>query len=122
MELMAVIEALKTLKKPALQITVYTDSQYVANAVTKGWLQKWLNTHFKGDKKNPDLWYQYYLLAKKHLIRFIWVKGHAENKYNIRCDELATAAADNLHQLKEDTGYGNEKQAYLELRAFLKTP
>ncbi|MCF3109777.1 ribonuclease HI [Niabella sp. CC-SYL272] len=104
MELMAVIEGLKTLKTAELAVTIYSDSQYVVNSVTKGWLNNWVRTDFKGGKKNKDLWMQYYHLAKKFQIRFVWVKGHAENPYNNRCDELATAAADGRN-LAEDVGY-----------------
>ncbi|WP_300598640.1 ribonuclease HI [Niabella sp.] len=104
MELMAVIEGLKTLKTAELPVTIYSDSQYVVNAVTKGWLNNWVRTDFKGGKKNKDLWMQYYHLAKKFQIRFVWVKGHADNPYNNRCDELATAAADR-RGLPEDIGY-----------------
>jgi ribonuclease HI len=95
MELMAVIAGLQALKKPGTPVTIYSDSQYVVNAVEKGWLRKWVSTNFSGGKKNKDLWLQYFQLAKSFTIKFIWVKGHAENVYNNRCDELATAAAIN---------------------------
>ncbi|SDD16434.1 ribonuclease HI [Niabella drilacis] len=104
MELMAVIEGLRVLKTATLPVTIYSDSQYVVNAVTKGWLHNWVRTGFKGGKKNKDLWMQYYQLAQKFQIRFVWVKGHADNPYNNRCDELATAAADGKN-LAEDVGY-----------------
>ncbi len=90
---MAVIAALQALKKEGINITIFSDSSYVVNAVEKGWLRNWLRTGFK-DKKNPDLWRQYAALASKHHIKFVWVKGHADNPFNNRCDELATAAAD----------------------------
>ena len=106
MELMAVIAGLEALKKQGLHIKIYSDSQYVVNAVEKGWLNTWIATNFKGGKKNKDLWLQYYYLAKKQFIRFVWVKGHADNPYNNRCDELATEAADGQHHmLLEDEGY-----------------
>lgn len=104
MELMAVIAGLKALKKHGLNVTVYSDSQYVVNAVEKGWLTNWLRTNFKGGKKNADLWKEYHELAQKHHVRFKWVKGHAENPFNNRCDELATGAADG-GDLLEDEGY-----------------
>lgn len=107
MELMAVIKALEALKKNNLSITIYTDSQYVAHAIEKKWLDNWIKTQFKGGKKNKDLWMQYYQLAQKHHIHFKWVKGHAENIYNNRCDELATCAADGKHLLI-DEGYEQE--------------
>jgi ribonuclease HI len=94
MELLAVIEGLKALKKPGLNITIYSDSQYIVKAIKEGWLKKWIATNFAGGKKNKDLWMQYHHLAKDHNIQFVWVKGHADNPYNNRCDELATAAAD----------------------------
>ena len=94
MELMGVIAGLQALKKDGLKITIYSDSQYIVNSVSKGWLKNWIATNFKGGKKNRDLWLQYDELAQKHSIRFVWVKGHADNPYNNRCDELATAAAD----------------------------
>src|SRR5215212_10089427 len=104
MELMAVIAALESLKKKNIPITIYTDSEYVLNSVEKKWLDNWIRTDFKGGKKNKDLWMQYHHLAKNYSIQFVWVKGHAENKYNNRCDELATAAADGINLLI-DEGY-----------------
>ncbi len=104
MELMAVIVALKALTKEGLDILIYTDSQYVLNSVEKKWLDGWIRTDFKGGKKNKDLWMQYYHLAKKHSINFVWVKGHADNIHKNRCDELATAAADGSNLLI-DEGY-----------------
>jgi ribonuclease HI len=104
MELMSVIAALAQLKRPGLNIEIYSDSKYVVQAVMEKWLDKWIATDFKGGKKNSDLWKQYYQLAKAHHIKFIWVKGHASNPYNQRCDELATAAADGKN-LIEDTGF-----------------
>jgi ribonuclease HI len=102
MELMAVIAALESLKKPGLNITIYTDSQYVAKAIKEGWLKKWIATEFKGGKKNKDLWMQYHELAKGHHLNFVWVKGHADNPFNNRCDELATAAADGTDLLIDE--------------------
>ena len=104
MELMAVIAALEALNREGLHITIYSDSQYVVKAVTEGWLRKWIATGFAGGKKNKDLWMRYYRLAQKHHIKFKWVKGHADNPLNNRCDELATAAADGGNLL-EDTGF-----------------
>ncbi|NDE11322.1 MAG: ribonuclease HI [Chitinophagia bacterium] len=104
MELLAVIAGLEAIKKNELPITVYSDSQYVVNAVEKGWLNTWIKTDFKGGKKNKDLWKHYFELSKKFTVKFIWVKGHADNPHNNRCDELATnAAAGKL--LLTDKGY-----------------
>ena len=106
MELMAVIAGLKALKKPGMHVTIHSDSQYVVKAWEEGWLKNWIKTNFKGGKKNPDLWWEFFELSKEQHIRFKWVKGHAANPYNNRCDELATAAADgHHHKLLHDTGY-----------------
>ena len=94
MELMAVIAALEALKKNNQNLVIYSDSSYVVKAVMEGWLTKWIKTNFKGKIKNRDLWERYDELSKKHRIHFKWVKGHAENIYNNRCDILATEAAD----------------------------
>ena len=102
MELMAVIMALEALKKEGVQITVYSDSQYVVKAVEQGWLKNWIATNFKGGKKNKDLWLRYHELSQKHRIKFVWVKGHASNAFNNRCDELATSAADGRHLLVDE--------------------
>jgi ribonuclease HI len=104
MELMAVIAGLEALKKDNMQVTIYSDSQYVVKAVEEGWLKKWIATDFKGGKKNKDLWIHFNELAKNHKLRFVWVRGHAENAHNNRCDELATEAADSGDWL-EDEGY-----------------
>ncbi len=103
MELMAVIAGLVAMKRSGLNITVYSDSQYVVKAVKEGWLNNWIKTGFKG-KKNKDLWMRYQELAANHNIQFVWVKGHAANIYNNCCDELATAAADE-RDLLIDEGY-----------------
>ena len=94
MELLAVIEGLRAIKKNELPVTIYSDSQYVVNAISKGWLNTWIKTNFKGSKKNPDLWKIFYDLSKQFQVKMLWVKGHADNPWNNRCDELATAAAD----------------------------
>jgi ribonuclease HI len=94
MELQAVIAGLEALTKDNLDIIIYSDSQYVVRAVEEGWLTKWIETNFKGGKKNKDLWLRFYELQQKNNIRFEWVRGHADNSYNNRCDELATSAAD----------------------------
>jgi ribonuclease HI len=104
MELMGIIAGLEAMKKTGLNITVYSDSQYVVKAIKEGWLNKWLATNFAKGKKNKDLWVRFYNLYKQHNMKFVWVKGHADNVYNNRCDELATAAADG-HDLDIDKGY-----------------
>lgn len=92
MELMAVIKGLEALKDPNHQVTIYSDSKYVVDAVQKGWLWNWQSKGFKG-KKNVDLWKLFIPLFKKHRVKFHWVKGHAGNPLNERCDELAVDAA-----------------------------
>jgi ribonuclease HI len=104
MELMAVIAGLEAMKKTGLNITIYSDSQYVVKAVKEGWLNKWMATNFSGGKKNKDLWVKFYNLSKNHRLQFVWVKGHADNVHNNRCDELATAAA-HSRALLIDEGY-----------------
>ncbi|MDR0792360.1 MAG: ribonuclease HI [Chitinophagaceae bacterium] len=105
MELLAVIVALQQLKTKDIPVEIYTDSQYVVYSVEKKWLNSWLKNNFKGGKKNKDLWLKYAELAKQFSIKFHWVKGHANNPYNNRCDELATAAADNKKNLLIDEVY-----------------
>lgn len=102
MELLAVISALEALTKTNLSITVFSDSQYVVKAVKEGWLNNWMRTDFKGGKKNKDLWKRYFSLSQKHNIQFTWVKGHADNPYNNRCDVLATTAADGKNLLVDE--------------------
>jgi len=91
MELTSVISALEALKEPC-EVSVYTDSQYVSNAVNLGWLASWRRMGWKrkgGDVKNPDLWMKLVPLLELHKVEFIWVKGHADNEYNNRCDVMA---------------------------------
>ena len=92
MELMSVIVALESLKNPGCHVTIYSDSKYVVDSVEKGWVFGWQKKNFSG-KKNADLWARFLRIYPKHKIKFVWVKGHAENPYNERCDELAVAAA-----------------------------
>lgn len=103
MELLAVIVALEALKIEGSHVTVYTDSKYVADSVEKGWVFQWKSKLFKG-KKNPDLWLRFLESYKKHTVKFIWIKGHADNPLNEHCDRLAVAASMKSNLL-EDTGY-----------------
>jgi ribonuclease HI len=102
MELLAVIEGLKALKKEGLEVEVYSDSQYVVNSVEKRWVFTWQKNAFKG-KKNPDLWKEFLELNTKFRIKFRWIKGHAGHPENERCDILATHAAINPQNI--DTYY-----------------
>jgi ribonuclease HI len=104
MELMGVIAGLEAMKKPRLNITIYSDSQYIVKAIKEGWLNKWIATNFSKGKKNKDLWVRFYDLYRQHNIKFNWVKGHGDNPFNNRCDVLATSAADG-DDLLVDEGY-----------------
>ena len=106
MELLAVIVAIEAIKKDLENITVYSDSKYVINAVEKGWLFNWEKNNFN-KKKNPDLWRRFLVIYKKHRVKFIWVKGHANNKENNRCDVLAVSAAEST-VLEKDVWYEKE--------------
>ncbi len=108
MELLAVITALESLTKSNIPVTVYSDSQYVINSIQKGWLKTWIATGFKGGKKNKDLWLRYHAIAARFNLQFVWVKGHASNPYNNRCDVLATTAADNSKSFLIDEVYEEE--------------
>ena len=95
MELTAVIAALEALKESCI-VELWSDSKYVVDALSLGWAEKWrANGWKKPDKKsalNPDLWERLLALAEKHELHCHWVKGHAENEFNNRCDALAVAA------------------------------
>lgn len=96
MELMAVIRGLEALKRPC-NVTLYSDSKYIVDAMNLGWVEKWRRAGWMRGKntpaKNPDLWQRVMEMAKTHRVRWVWVKGHASNPYNNRCDRLAVAAA-----------------------------
>ena len=106
MELMAVCVALEALKFEGSEVTIYSDSKYVVDAVSQGWVFGWEKKRFSG-KKNPDLWIRFLRIYRKHRVRFVWVKVHADTVENNRCDQLAVAAA-NSTPLLEDTGYQPE--------------
>ncbi len=108
MELLAVIMALASISNKNIPVVIYSDSQYVVNAIEKGWLNTWIKTNFKGGKKNSDLWKRFFDLSKDFSIKMVWVKGHANNPFNNRCDELATAAADGSGLLIDDWYEKNE--------------
>ena len=96
MELMAVIEALSALKK-VCDVTLYTDSQYIEKAINEHWLRGWKAKGWKrkgGELKNVELWQELDRLLSVHNVTFKWVKGHANNEYNNRCDEMAVAQRD----------------------------
>ena len=95
MELTAVIEALKLLKFPC-QVDLYSDSAYVVNAFLQNWIGNWIKNNWKTSNKEPvknqELWKELYELTKTHQVKFIKVKGHSDNEFNNRCDELARNA------------------------------
>ena len=103
MELLSVIVALEAIKKPCDAVTVFSDSKYVVDSVEKGWVYNWVKKGFKG-KKNADLWRRFLAVAKEHKVSFEWVKGHAGNKYNEICDQLAVRAS-KKKVLQIDKGY-----------------
>ena len=107
MEILAVIKGLEALKEPC-NINLYSDSKYVVDAVEKGWAKKWKSNGWKRNKKemasNIDMWERLLNLLEKHNVKFIWVKGHADNVENERCDFLARQAIDNSN-LNKDVGY-----------------
>ena len=93
MELMGVIEGLRALKEKCA-VELYSDSQYIVNALTNGWLRDWKRRGWKrrdGELKNAELWQELDGLLQKHAVTAHWVKGHADNEYNNRCDALAVA-------------------------------
>ena len=102
MELTAVIEALKILKRPC-KVNIYSDSAYVVNAFLQKWIYGWLKKGWKtagGDPvKNKELWQELYSLTKTHDVTFIKVKGHADNEFNNRCDEMAVAESKKFTQV-----------------------
>ena len=103
MELLAVIVALENIKTNESAITIYSDSKYVVDAVEKKWVFGWEKKNFN-KKKNPDLWIRFLKIYRKQKVSFIWVKGHADNKENEKCDALAVQAADGKN-LQPDQWY-----------------
>ncbi|WKN43686.1 ribonuclease HI [Tunicatimonas pelagia] len=103
MELLAVIMGLEALKKGGTVVEVYSDSQYVVDAVNKGWVWNWQKKDFKG-KKNADLWKRFIPAYRKHDVTLKWIKGHSGIPENERCDELAVGSADG-NSLRVDKGF-----------------
>jgi ribonuclease HI len=99
MELMAVIEGLNALNKPCI-VEIFSDSAYVVNAFNQGWIEMWIKNGWRTSSRkavqNVDLWKRLIELTKTHIVTFHKVKGHADNKFNNRCDELARNAINNL--------------------------
>lgn len=111
METMSVIRALEALKEPCL-VNLYSDSKYVVDAINKEWVKKWEKNNWyrtKNEKaSNIDLWIKLLRLLEIHSVKFIWVKGHANNPENERCDFLARTAA-SKEELLIDFEYENNK-------------
>ncbi len=107
MEIMAAIVGLEALKEKC-RVTIYSDSQYLVKAIAEGWARRWRANHWMRNKTdraiNPDLWARLLKLCETHEVEFKWVRGHSANAENIRCDELAVAAA-NSPNLPVDQGY-----------------
>ncbi|NEO55553.1 MAG: ribonuclease HI [Okeania sp. SIO3B5] len=107
MELMAAILGLQTLES-ACDVTLYTDSKYIVDAITKGWAKRWRANGWKRNKKdkamNPDLWEKLLDLCNQHQVEFSWVRGHSGNIENERCDRLAVQASQQPN-LPPDSGY-----------------
>lgn len=106
MELLAVIVALEALKIVPCNVTIFTDSKYVADAVSKGWVFSWESKQFR-KKKNPDLWIRFLKIYRKHHVQFNWIKGHANHRENELCDKLAVQASYDPNLLV-DEGYMDE--------------
>lgn len=107
MEILAAIAGLEALKEPC-KVTLYSDSQYLVNAIDHGWARRWQSNGWMRNKKekaiNPDLWERLLELCKTHKVQFEWLRGHAGHDENERCDELATTAAQGP-DLAIDEGY-----------------
>ena len=109
MELMGVITGLEALKRPC-DVEIISDSQYVVNAFNQNWIEGWIKRGWKNAQKkpvaNPDLWKRLLAAVEKHdSVTWTWIKGHAGHEFNERCDELATAAADDQSAWLEDENY-----------------
>jgi len=124
MELLSVIDGLKEVVPTESRITIYTDSQYVCNGITKGWAKTWRDNKWhrsaaklKANRiKNPDLWNELLEICEKYDVQFLWIRGHNENKYNERCDEMAVEARKSS-DLSVDSNYENQvllEQYYIE--------
>lgn len=103
MELLAVIVGLESIKNKELSVKIFSDSKYVVDAINQKWLQNWVKTNFK-NKANVDLWLRFLKIYNPQTHQFYWVKGHASNIENNRCDELAVAAS-KMQGLQIDEGF-----------------
>jgi ribonuclease HI len=113
MELLAVIHALEQLKTTKYPVELYSDSKYVVDSISKGWVFSWKSKGFKG-KKNSDLWMRYIELHARFEISFHWIKGHNGHPENERCDELAVAAAES-NDLLVDVSFEKDRTTNSDL-------
>lgn len=109
MELLAVITGLEAIKKENQNVTVYSDSKYVVDAINQKWVFGWQKKGFK-NKKNPDLWMRFLKIYPKHQVKFVWIKGHDGHTENERCDTLAVNAATS-NNLLVDEGFESQNNA-----------
>lgn len=107
MELMAVIIGLEAIKQPGQQVTIYSDSKYVIDAIDKRWVYGWIQKGFQG-KKNKDLWIRLMTVYRVHQVKLVWVKGHAGHPLNERCDQLAVKASKDSASWKIDSVFEME--------------
>ena len=114
MELMAVIIGLEALKNLNQQVTIFSDSKYVIDAIDKKWVYGWIKKGFQG-KKNKDLWIRLMNVYKLHQIKLVWVKGHAGHPLNERCDQLAVKASKDKTTWKIDSVFEAELQKGLDI-------
>lgn len=108
MELLAAIIGLEALKRDGLIVKLFTDSQYLVNAVNNGWLFNWEKKEF-AKKKNSDLWRRFLSVYRRHQVTLTWIKGHSNNPENERCDTLAVTASKGSH-LHNDDGYETDSE------------
>jgi len=107
MELMAVIVGLEALTKDGLRVLVVSDSKYVVDSISKGWVFGWEKKGFVG-KKNPDLWKRFLKIYRKHDVKMQWIKGHNNHPMNERCDVLAVEASKQSKLLIDEWYEANE--------------
>lgn len=112
MELLAVITGLEAIKNLNQDITIFSDSKYIIDAVEKRWLDGWIRKGFAG-KKNKDLWLRFHSIYKQHRVKFVWVKGHAGHLENERCDTLAVQASKDKANWKIDSVFESEQAKLL---------
>ncbi|MCT1532729.1 ribonuclease HI [Sphingobacterium daejeonense] len=114
MELLAVIIGLEALKNINQQVTIFSDSKYVIDAIDKKWVYGWMQKGFQG-KKNKDLWLRLMNAYKLHKVNLVWVKGHAGHPLNERCDQLAVNASKDKANWKIDSVFEAEMQKGLDI-------